>query len=95
MTALPKQTPAANVRVPEQTTSASRAGKATRGLQNADRVIGGTTVLPSTLQQYEGYTINSAYHNVVVEEGWGGHVDSIQKTGILSVEFLAVKLLAP
>ena len=83
------------IALPEQTTSASRAGKATRGLQNADRVIGGTTVLPSTLQQYEGYTINSAYHNVVVEEGWGGHVDGIQKTGILSVEFLAVKLLAP
>ena len=81
--------------LPEQTTPASRADKDTRGLRNAYRVIRGTTVLPSTLQQYKGYTIYSAYHNVTVEEGWAVHVDDVQKTGILSAEFLDVKLLAP
>ena len=52
-------------------------------------------VLLYCLQQHKGYTINSAYHNVVVEEGWAGREDGAQKTGILSAEFLAVKLLAP
>ena len=49
-------------------------------------------VLPYFIQQCKHYTINSAYHNVVVEEGWAGHEDGAQKTGILSAEFLAVKL---
>ena len=39
------------------------------------------------LQQYKGYTLNSAYHNVVVEEGWAIHEDG-------AAEFLVVKLLA-
>ena len=77
--------------LPEQTTPASRTGKATRGLRNAYRVIRGTTVLP----KYKGYTINSVYHNVVIEDGWAGHVNGVQKTGILSAELLAVKLFAP
>ena len=32
-------------------------------------------VLLHCLQQYKGYTINLAYHNAVVEEGWAGHED--------------------
>ena len=31
------------------------------------------------LQQYKGYTINSAYHNVVVEKGWAGLEDVSRK----------------
>ena len=52
-------------------------------------------ILLYCLQQYKGYTIISAYHNLEVEERWIGHVNGFQKTGILSAEFLAVKLLAP
>ena len=52
-------------------------------------------VLLYCLQQYKTYTISSAYHNVVFKEGWAGHEDGAQKTGILSAEVFAVKLLAP
>ena len=65
--------------LPEQTTPALRAVKATRGLRNAYRVLWGTTVLPGTLQHYKGYTLKSAYHTVVDEEGWAGHVDGVKK----------------
>ena len=52
-------------------------------------------ILLYCLQQYKDYNINSVYHNAVAEEGWVGHVDGVQKTVILSAEFLAVKLFAP
>ena len=82
---LPRMHEFSEVVLPEQTIPASRARKATCVLRNAYRVIRGTTVLPGTLQQYKGYTLKSAYHTVVDEEGWAGHVDGVQKTGILSV----------
>ena len=44
-------------------------------------------VLLYCLQQYKGYTTNSAYHNVVVEEGWASHKDVSRKQES-SVEFL-------
>ena len=36
-------------------------------------------VLLYCLQQYKSYTINSAYHIVVAEEGWAGHEDVSRK----------------
>ena len=36
-------------------------------------------VLLYCLQQYKSYTMNSAYHIVVVEEGWAGHEDVSRK----------------
>ena len=60
-------------------------------------------ILLYCLRQYKGYTFESAYHTVLDEEGWTGHVGGVQKTGILSspialskrsAEFLAVNLLA-
>ena len=58
----------------------------------------------TVVQQDLHNPLKSAYHTVVDEEEWVGHVDGVHKTGILSVplalskrsaEFLAVKLLAP
>ena len=43
-------------------------------------------ILLYCLQQYKGYTLNSAYHNVVVEKGCAGNEDDAQKTGILSAK---------
>ena len=45
-------------------------------------------------QQYRGYILNSAYHNIVVVEGCADHEDGAQKTGNPLRE-VAVKLLAP
>ena len=48
----------------KQTTPVSRAGKATRGFPNGYRAIRGIAVVTAV----QGYTLKSAYHNVVVGE---------------------------
>ena len=97
-TTLPEQTPAANGRVLEKQPPLNRQ----HSLQEQGRLRAdyetrteSYEVLLYCLQQYKGYTIYLAYYNVVVEEGWAGHEDGAQKTGIPSAEFLAVKLLVP
>ena len=72
-TALPEQTaparrqPSLNRQHPLQVQGRLRVGSKTR-TEPYD-------VLLYCLQQYKNYTINSAYHIVVVEEGWAGHED--------------------
>ena len=49
----------------------------------------------TVVQQDLHNALKSVYHTVPDEKGWVDHVDGVQETGVLSAEFLAVKLLAP
>ena len=73
---LPQMYEFSKTALPEQTAPASSAGKATRGFQTRTEPY---DVLLYCLQQYKSYTMNSAYHIVVVEEGWAGHEDVSRK----------------
>ena len=76
--------------LPQQTTPASRAGKATRGLQNAYRAMHMRYYCTTWfIMAVQGLHFRSAYHTLVDEEGWTGHVDYIQKTEIILVPYRA------